>query len=285
MHFDPIEELYMDRKDRLLSLFDATGTGLEIGPSFNPLTPKADGYNVEILDHLSAADLRKKYANAGVDLSRIEEVDYVSDGGSILQLIRKPKHYDYIIASHVIEHSTDFLGLVLDCEQLLHDRGVLVLAVPDKRFAFDCLRPCSTTGQILQAHVEKRRRHAPGAVFDEVAYNCLRDGAITWTDKESGSLSFFRPLQDAKAIFEEVLQNDTFHDIHAWQFTPSGFRLIMRDLAQIGTIELREASFQDTVGHEFFVTFSKVAPGCPVDRLLLAERMVSEQSSIAVRLA
>lgn len=62
----------LNRKDILFSLFDATGLGLEIGPSFNPLVPKAEGYRVEILDHLSAANLREKYKSApNVDLSKI----------------------------------------------------------------------------------------------------------------------------------------------------------------------------------------------------------------------
>lgn len=273
-----------NRKDLLFSLFDATGLGLEIGPSFNPLVPKAEGYKVEILDHLSAANLREKYKNApNVDLSKIEEVDYVSDGGSILNLIGKPQHYDYIIASHVIEHTTDLLGFISDCEQLLNDEGVLVLAVPDKRFAFDCLRSYSTTGQILQAHLEKRQRHTPGQVFDEVAYNCLRDGAIAWKNGDRGSLSFFRPLSDAKAVFEELQQHDIFYDIHAWQFTPAGFRLAMNDLSEIGAIRLRENSFHETVGHEFFISLSKSGAGCSVDRLLLAECSISEQKAITVR--
>ncbi|MCX7068398.1 MAG: methyltransferase domain-containing protein [Methylococcales bacterium] len=272
------------RKDLLFSLFDATGLGLEIGPSFNPLVPKADGYNVEILDHLSAANLREKYKGApNVDLLKIEEVDYISDGGSILNLIGKHRHYDYIIASHVVEHTTDFLGFISDCEQLLNDDGVLVLAVPDKRFAFDCLRSYSTTGQILQAHLEKRQRHTPGQVFDEIAYNCLRDGAIAWKNGDSGSLSFFRPLNDAKAVFEELQQHDKFYDIHAWQFTPSSFRLIMNDLFEIGAIHLRENSFHETIGPEFFISLSKGSIGCSVDRLLLAERTVNEQNAIIVR--
>lgn len=273
-----------NRKDLLLSLFDATRLGLEIGPSFNPLVSKAEGYNIEILDHLSADNLREKYKNApNVDLSKIEEVDYVSDGGSILKLIGKLQHYDYIIASHVIEHTTDFLGFISDCEQLLNDKGILVLAIPDNRFAFDCLRPYSTTGQILQAHLEKRQRHTPGQVFDEVAYNCRRDGEIAWNNCDSGSLSFFRPLSDAKAMFEELQQHDAFFDIHAWQFTPSSFRLIMNDLFEIGAIRLRENSFHETVGHEFIISLSKSGAGCSVDRLLLAECSISEQKAIKVR--
>jgi len=273
----------MDRKERLLSLFDASGVGLEIGPSFNPLLPKRDGHNVETLDQLSAADLREKYRNApNVDLSAIEEVDYLSDGGSILKLIDKPGHYDYIVASHVIEHTTDLLGFVSDCEQLLKSTGILVLSVPDKRFAFDCLRPCSTTGQVLQAHLEQRKRHTPGQVFDEVAYNCLRAGAGAWTREDTGPLAFFRPLADAQEVFEELRHRDRFHDIHAWQFTPSTFRLIMSDLAGIGAIGLREKSFEDTVEYEFLVSLSKAGAGCPVDRLTLARQAVTEQNAIRV---
>ncbi len=273
----------LKRKELLFALFDATGLGLEIGPSFRPLVPKSEGYNVEILDHLPAAKLREKYKNADVDLSRIEEVDYVSDGGSILGLIGKPQYYDYIIASHVIEHTTDLLGFISDCEQLLNDRGVLVLAVPDKRFAFDCLRPCSTTGQILQAHLEKRRQHTPGQIFDEIAYNCLRSGAIAWQKGNDGPLSFFRPLSDAKDVFDGLRQQVTFYDIHAWQFTPSSFRLCMNDLYEIGAIRLREDSFTETVGQEFFISLSKSGTGCSVDRLLLTELAISEQKAIVAR--
>lgn len=106
-----------NRNDLLFSLFNTTGTGLEIRPSFNPLVSKAAGYKVEILDNLSATNLREKYKNApNVDLSKIEEVDYVSDGGSILKLIGKLNHYDYIIASHVIEHTTEY-SLITETKQ------------------------------------------------------------------------------------------------------------------------------------------------------------------------
>lgn len=210
-------------------------------------------------------------------------MDYVSDGGSIFDLIGKNQHYDYIIACHVIEHTIDLLGFISDCERLLNDEGVLVLAVPDKRFGFDCLRSVSTTGQILQAHLEKRQRHTPGQVFDEIAYNCLRGGSIAWKSGDSGSLSFFRSLCDAKAVFEELQENVSFHDIHAWQFTPASFRLAISDLSEIGAIRLRENSFHETLGQEFFMSLSKSGAGCSVDRMLLAECSISEQQAIIVR--
>src|SRR5258706_13446087 len=63
----------MERKQLLLSLFDLSGVGLEIGPGFDPLVPKSSGRRIETVDHASAAELREKYRNAAsVDISRIE---------------------------------------------------------------------------------------------------------------------------------------------------------------------------------------------------------------------
>ena len=50
---------------------------LEVGPSYSPVFSRAEGYNVRTLDHLDAAELRKKYAELNVDISKIETVDYI----------------------------------------------------------------------------------------------------------------------------------------------------------------------------------------------------------------
>jgi SAM-dependent methyltransferase len=271
------------RENLLLSLFDSNGVGLEIGPSFNPLLPKSKGYKVDILDHLTDVDLKKKYAGApNVNLDLIEKVDYVSNGGSIHNLIGKSDYYDFIVASHVIEHTTDLLGFLIDCEHLLKPAGVLVLAVPDKRFSFDCLRPTTTTGQVLQAHLEDCQIHNPGKVFDEIAYNCLRDGALAWPRNINGDLKFFATLDQAKIAFHELSEKNAFRDIHAWQFTPSGFRLILSDLVNIGAISMGEKNFIDIDAGEFYVALSKSAPSCTVSRLALAQQSIFEERSINV---
>jgi hypothetical protein len=70
----------MGRSETLRSMFETSGKGLETGPSHNPLMPKTAGFDVEILDYLDAEGLRRKYAAASVDLSAVEEVDYIADG-------------------------------------------------------------------------------------------------------------------------------------------------------------------------------------------------------------
>ena len=113
----------MDRKQLLLSLLDLSGVGLEIGPGYNPLVPKSSGGRIETLDHASAAELREKYrSKVGIDLSWVKEVDYISDGRPLVEIINKRCHYDYIVASHVIEHTPDMLGFLKDCETLLKRR-------------------------------------------------------------------------------------------------------------------------------------------------------------------
>ena len=44
------------RDEAIRALFDTSGRGLEIGPSYNPIMPKHRGFKVEIVDHASTAE-------------------------------------------------------------------------------------------------------------------------------------------------------------------------------------------------------------------------------------
>ena len=97
------------REEIVFHLLDKKGLGLEIGPSHNPIASKKNGFNVHILDHASATELRNKYQGHGVNLDNIEEVDFVWHGEALQGLIGKTGCYDWIIASHVIEHVPDLV--------------------------------------------------------------------------------------------------------------------------------------------------------------------------------
>ena len=258
------------------------GQGLEIGPGYNPLLPKAEGFRVRTADYTDAAGLRAKYQdNPHVDVKRIEVVDHILDGERTLaEAVGDPGSFDYIVASHVIEHTPDMLGFLKSCEALLAPRGLLLLAVPDKRNCFDVLQPLTSTGAVLQAHLDRRTQPTPGAVFDDVAYNAVRGDAIGWPPGDKRQLRFFAPLHAAAAVYDSIRRSPTYHDVHVWRFVPSSFRLIMRDLHAIGELGLREDRFHDSVGNEFYVTLSASAAGCPADRLTLAKRALAEQAAI-----
>jgi SAM-dependent methyltransferase len=260
------------------------GNGLEIGPGYNPLVPKAEGFPVETADYTDQDGLRRKYRETpNVDIDRIEFVDHVLDGTrSMADSIGREAAFDYIVASHVIEHTPDMLGFLKSCERLLRPSGVLLLAVPDKRFCFDIFQPLTGTGAVLQAHLDRRQAPSPGAIFDDFAYNALRNGEIGWSVRDPRPLSFFSDLRQAAVFFQRAQQATDYVDVHIWRFVPSSFRLILRDLREIGELRLAERQFFDTIANEFLMVLSVAAEGCPVDRLTLAKRAVAEQAAIYI---
>jgi hypothetical protein len=262
-------------------MFDVSGVGLEIGPSYNPVVPKSTGAKIETIDYTDQAGLIQKYkSEPSVDIRRIEPVDYVSDGKPMTCIIRRRDYYDYIIASHVIEHTPNMISFINDCRLLLKDRGVLVLAIPDRRYCFDYFRPITSTGDVLQAFREGRTRHTPGALFDHLAYVSRRGGQITWSKEDLSEFEFVHTLDQAAAFFESYSVDAEYVDCHAWQFTPSSFRLIVKDLSDIRVLHLREHKFHDSIGFEFFATLSAHGAGAPIDRLTLA-KMAQEEAALA----
>lgn len=268
----------MNRLDKALHLVNREGFGLEIGPSLDPIVPKKKGFNVETVDHATAEELRKKYRDLPDRIVNIEEVDYVWQGEPLTELIGKQGIYDYIIASHVIEHVPDFVSFLIQCEMLLKPDGVLSLIVPDKRYCFDYFRWPSSTGDVLQAYTDKRVRHSPGAVFDHFSNMVRMDGFHVWAEETKiGKFSFINSMEDARQLWKLAQINDDYIDIHSWRFTPLSFKLILHDLNMLELTQLSEKCRFATTGCEFYVTLGKSAASKPkVDRLQLATEAVNE---------
>src|SRR5690348_699310 len=106
------------RADYILANINKGGVGVEIGPSHRPLAPKSMGYRTHVIDHMTKDELKVKYENANVALENIEEVDFVWRGESYAELTKRSKYYDWIIASHVIEHVPNLIGFLSDCDQI-----------------------------------------------------------------------------------------------------------------------------------------------------------------------
>ena len=265
-------------------MFDTSGFGLEIGPSHAPLLAKAEKFNVEILDHADADELRRKYAgNPGVD--QIEDVDYVWGGGPIHNLIHRRGEYDFIFSSHVIEHIPDFLGFLESCELLLRPGGVIVLAVPDKRYIFDTLRPHSTTGDVLQASKENKPNHRLSTVFDGSADFVHLGDRDTWNCLNRGPMSLQNKLVDAVRLFDLAAAPDgPYVDTHGWCFSPLSFQLIMRDLNELGRTPFKIKTITEAGGLEFYTVLSVDTPAPAMSRIQLKRWLLLEQVLTNVQL-
>lgn len=244
------------------------GPGLEIGPSFNPLARKADGFRVDILDHADAPTLRAKYRDAGVNLDHIEDVDFVWQGEPLSETLGRRGWYDWIIASHVIEHTPDLVGFLVECQTLLTEAGRLILVVPDKRYCFDHFQSLSSTGDALDAHQLRRTRPSPGRVFDHHA-NAVgkgRRGMLAWHRHAPGPLRLIHDMDGARGAWRQAQVGDAYIDVHNWHFTPESFRLVIEDLRDLGLLALGIIDGPTGAGGEFCVCLQR-ANGKRLDRM------------------
>lgn len=252
-----------------------TRAGLEIGGGYDPIVSK-DAYRVDHLDHADQATLVEKYAAQGIDTSRIQPIDFVWSGQPYAELIGE-KRYAWIVASHVIEHVPDPIRFLNDCAAALTDDGVLSLAVPDKRCCFDYYRPATGLARLIDAFVRGETRPTAGSIIEHIVNAAAVDGAITWDAAEAPSAPrFVHTVEQARAVYQTFPEQSAAYDVHAWVFTPSSFRLIAEDLYGLGLVALRERSWHDTDGFEFFVQLARDGIGPAVDRATLAMSALSE---------
>lgn len=255
----------MNRNQRVLASVDTAGLGLEIGPSYNPIAPKRDGYRVRTMDHADRDALIVKYRGLGLSeaqIERIEDVDYVWEGQPLRKAVADGTLFDYIIASHVVEHTVDLIGFFNECAELLTDRGVVSLVIPDKRFCFDHFRPLTSAGQVVEAHLLGRQFHGPASFVDTHLYTVKRDGVDNaWPPRDPGRLELAAcSWEGVLQTVSKVMQQDTYIDIHRWVFTPSSFRLLMRDLAALGYLDVVVDSVTTTGDFEFLATLRPRRP-------------------------
>jgi predicted SAM-dependent methyltransferase len=266
----------MTRKEKILRHIDKNGLGVEIGPSHNPVAPKKDGYNVHIIDHMTREELIDKFKPHNVNLDKIEHVDFVWNGETYADLIGKTKHYDWIIASHIIEHTPDLIGFLNNCDAILKEEGKLSLIIPDKRYCFDHYRPITGISQIIDSYFRKSVNHTPGTLLEFVLNSVSKSDKIAWTAITHGNYRFRYSLDDAFKKMNSALSDSIYHDAHAWCFTPNSFRLIINDLYNLKLISFKEVDFFPTDGCEFYITLGRSGEGMKKPRLEVLKIIESE---------
>src|SRR4051812_19540844 len=107
----------ISRDDKVLRHINKSGPGVEIGASHAPFAPKSEGYHTHVIDHAGKEELVAKYAPHVTSVQRIEEVDFIWRGESYAEITGNRNYYDWVIASHLIEHTPDLIGFINSCDE------------------------------------------------------------------------------------------------------------------------------------------------------------------------
>jgi SAM-dependent methyltransferase len=226
-----------ERQALFAEMFRFEGRGLEIGPldtpAVNPQT--ADVSYVDVYDRAGTVS---KYADDDMVLvDLIPETTFpLWDGDRVRTLSEAAAPgapFDWVLASHVVEHVPDLISWLADIARLTGPDGALVLAAPDRRFTFDCHRPPTTVGQVIEAHLRGDRQPGPRAVYDhEASYVDLNGIDLTSGARPPGrSARRATPLVAFEAAKRAA---DDYIDLHVWAFTVYEFIELIAELREIG---------------------------------------------------
>ncbi len=190
------------------------GTGIEFGAGSRPMPLPLDAA-VDYAEPFQSAFqyARMNYSDntvaAKYDCS-IEDQSGIADGS-----------LDFIVAAHVIEHTPNPVGAIVECFRTLKPGGQLVLVVPDKRRTFDKHREVTPLDHLIADY------ETPDRERDYLNYLDF----FTLAKKSD------EPEKDARAAHRDGI------DIHYHVWTPGSFlrmaRRIQRDYAPYSSVEMK----------------------------------------------
>ncbi len=257
----------MDRRTEVLKHVSKEAYGIEVGPWFNPLAPKRDGYRCLSFDVFDTENLReiarRDPAIPPDQIPNIENVDIVGSSASIEQLISGRNElfaFDYIISSHNFDHLANPIKFLRGCGRVLKAGGFLSMALPDKRACFDYFRPHTTLAQWLDAFFADQDRPTFMQLFEQNSlHSRLKVG-----DELRGSFSLsddpnnIRLLQTLREAYDTWVRrsrnNDaTYYDCHCTIMTPNSLRLLLQDCTFLGLSPFEVNEISENNGNEFYV--------------------------------
>ena len=213
-----------------------TGLGLEVGALASPYPAPID-CQVLYGDILSHAELVAEYTNEPRDNMVIPTIRTSFE--TLTEF--SPASLDFILASHVIEHTRDPIGAVVNALAKLRDGGTLVLVIPDKRRTFDRNRPVTPLEHLI-------------ADFRDPSHERDADD-----HREFHRLAFPRPDADYEAVWRHSWNTRRPIHYHTWVYDSfmEMIRWIAGNAASCRGIWSHPTLHREVDDFEFYVTLTK----------------------------
>ena len=234
--------------------------GIEVGPSYNPIAPKREGYDVTVVDHAPAEMLRHKYKDMPVDTNLIEKVDVIWSDGDLISCFPETDHesFHYIVAPHFIEHVPDLVSFLLDCEKLLVTDGLIILLIPDQRFCFDLFQPTTDAAELVNRHIKRSARHGFTTHYRHLTQSVFADGMHAWDQQPIGQYSWTGHVSpEAVELAKEYARSSIYIDTHGQYLTPCSFWSIIEEFRYLDLTSVCVHLISRAVGCEFLAILRK----------------------------
>ena len=221
-----------ERRQRLLKNLNLSRQlGLEIGPMDRPVVSRDMG-KVIYADRWSSEELTE----SGRDYSEYNlediHIDAVWRNRTLKKAIGEEMKVDYVIASHVVEHTADLVDWLKQIQDVLSAEGTLRLAVPDKRYIFDVLREVSRPSDVLAAYLEKRQWPSTQCLVDFLLFQSEWGGQEAWNTRGAPHVKPKRDIREALQQAQGYMKKPEEVDVHCWVFTPYSFACVMEALTR-----------------------------------------------------
>jgi SAM-dependent methyltransferase len=236
---------------------------VEIGALDNPTFSPSD-YNIRFIDYATKEQLRDQYKeNPRYALDRVVEVQYPISSLDYAAQIHE--RFDLAIANHVIEHIPDTIRWMNSLSEILNDEGYLFLAVPDRRYTFDYLRPETTIADVLRAYQDKMNKPNVAQIFEHMYHWRPIKAGDAWAGRIPDLLK--QPRQNIRqAMATAERQSRLSHvSVHCNVYTYQSFLTLFSELIELGMLQVEIAHSQDVLQgeNEFHVMLRRRKGGTP----------------------
>jgi len=227
---------------------------LEILPGFAPL---CSGPNVNYFEVNTKEELINRAETLNVDTSKIADVQYYQPNGDLTAINRE---FDFVVSSHVLNRQPDPIKHLQQIENILTDKGYLMMVLPDKRYTYDQIYPETTLTSVLVRHMERRKTPTSE---DYLAGSIMR----THTEADNHwKGDHGQPYPDLNERLSTLKTVDNWNinglpdrEITTNTFTPDSFRTLVQMLKDAGFIKMDVTRIYPTTFNkqEFYVILQR----------------------------